>query len=98
MSKRYGTPTPTTVYEGTKAGPGILVTGHDMVDLEDLLEQTEGTGVNVYTHGEMLPAHMYPELRKHEHLVGHYGGAWQKQKKEFAAVHRRRSSAPPTAC
>jgi hydroxylamine reductase len=82
--KRYGTPAPTTVYEGTKAGPGILVSGHDMVDLEDLLEQTEGTGVNVYTHGEMLPAHMYPGLRKHEHLVGHYGGAWQKQKKEFA--------------
>ena len=82
--KRYGTPSPTTVYEGTKAGPGILVTGHDMVDLEDLLEQTEGTGINVYTHGEMLPAHMYPGLRKHEHLVGHYGGAWQKQKKEFA--------------
>jgi hydroxylamine reductase len=82
--KNYGTPTPTTVYEGTKAGPGILVSGHDMVDLEEILEQTEGTGVNVYTHGEMLPAHMYPELRKHEHLVGHYGGAWQKQKKEFA--------------
>jgi hydroxylamine reductase len=82
--KRYGMPAPTTVYEGTKAGPGILVSGHDMVDLEDLLEQTEGTGVNVYTHGEMLPAHMYPGLRKHEHLVGHYGGAWQKQKKEFA--------------
>src|SRR4030042_987275 len=53
-------------------------------DLEDLLEQTRGTGINVYTHGEMLPAHMYPELRKHPHLVGHYGGAWQKQKKEFA--------------
>ncbi len=83
--KRFGAPSPTTVYEGTKAGPGILVSGHDMVDLEDLLLQTKGTGVNVYTHGEMLPAHMYPELRKHEHLVGHYGGAWQKQKKEFAA-------------
>jgi hydroxylamine reductase len=82
--KRYGAPSPATVYEGTKAGPGILVSGHDMVDLEDLLEQTEGTGINVYTHGEMLPAHMYPGLRKHEHLVGHYGGAWQKQKKEFA--------------
>jgi hydroxylamine reductase len=82
--KRYGTPTPATIYEGTKAGPGILVSGHDMVDLEDVLEQTEGTGVNVYTHGEMMPAHMYPGLRKHEHLVGHYGGAWQKQKKEFA--------------
>jgi hydroxylamine reductase len=82
--KRYGAPSPAAVYEGTKAGPGILVTGHDMVDLENLLEQTQGTGISVYTHGEMLPAHMYPELRKHEHLAGHYGGAWQKQKKEFA--------------
>ncbi len=75
-TKRFGTPSPTTVFEGTKPGPGILITGHDMLDLADLLEQTKGTGVNVYTHGEMLPAHMYPELRKHEHLVGHYGGAW----------------------
>jgi hydroxylamine reductase len=83
--RRYGTPSPTTIFEGTKAGPGILVTGHDLVDLEDLLEQTAGTGINVYTHGEMMPAHMYPELRKHKHLVGHYGGAWQKQKSEFAA-------------
>ncbi len=82
--QRYGAPSPTTVFEGTKAGPGILVTGHDLLDLEDLLEQTAGTGVNVYTHGEMMPAHMYPELRKHKHLVGHYGGAWQKQKSEFA--------------
>ncbi len=79
----FGTPGPTTVQEGTVAGPGILVTGHDMVDLDDLLKQTAGTGVNVYTHGEMLPAHMYPKLRDHKHLVGHYGGAWQKQKKEF---------------
>ena len=83
--KRFGQPSPATVAEGTKAGPGILITGHDMVDLADLLEQTAGTGVNVYTHGEMLPAHMYPELRKHEHLAGHYGGAWQKQKTEFRA-------------
>jgi hydroxylamine reductase len=79
----FGPPSPTTVYEGTKAGPGILVTGHDMLDLKNLLEQTEGTGIDVYTHGEMLPAHMYPELRKHKHLVGHFGGAWQKQKVEF---------------
>jgi hydroxylamine reductase len=82
--RRYGTPTPTTIFEGTKAGPGILVTGHDLLDLEDLLKQTEGTGINVYTHGEMMPAHMYPGLRKYKHLVGHYGGAWQKQKSEFA--------------
>ncbi len=83
--ERFGKPSPTTVFEGTKAGPGILVTGHDMVDLADVLEQTKGAGVNVYTHGEMLPAHMYPELRKHDHLAGHYGGAWQKQKREFAS-------------
>lgn len=82
--RRFGTPSPTTVFEGTRSGPGILITGHDMVDLADLLEQSAGTGVNVYTHGEMLPAHMYPELRKHDHLAGHYGGAWQKQKVEFA--------------
>jgi len=78
-----GQPSPVEVTEGIQEGPGILVTGHDMVDLKDILEQTEGTGVNVYTHGEMLPAHMYPELRKHKHLVGHYGDAWQKQRTEF---------------
>jgi hydroxylamine reductase len=81
--EKFGKPSPTTVKEGTVAGPGILVTGHDMLDLHDLLKQTAGTGINVYTHGEMLPAHMYPELRKFPHLVGNYGGAWQKQKKEF---------------
>ena len=81
--EKFGKPSPTTVKEGTLAGPGILVTGHDMLDLHDLLEQTAGTGINVYTHGEMLPAHMYPELRKFPHLIGHYGGAWQKQKTEF---------------
>lgn len=83
--ERFGQPSPTTVYEGTKAGPGILITGHDMVDLANLLEQTKGTGINVYTHGEMLPAHMYPELRKYEHLAGHYGDAWQKQRREWSA-------------
>ena len=83
-TKRFGTPTPATVFEGSKAGPGILMTGHDMMDLSDLLEQSAGSGVNVYTHGEMLPAHSYPELRKHEHLVGHFGTAWQNQKSEFA--------------
>lgn len=70
---------------GTKPGPGVLVTGHDLVDLWDLLRQCEGTGVNVYTHGEMLPAHMYPKLREHPNLAGHYGGPWQKQKQEFPA-------------
>jgi hydroxylamine reductase len=81
--ERYGEPSPTTVREGTAAGPGILITGHDLVDLEHLLRACEGTGVNVYTHGEMLPAHMYPGLREHPNLAGHYGGAWQKQRHEF---------------
>lgn len=81
--KVMGTPSPVEITEGIQEGPGILVTGHDMVDLKDLLEQSAGQGVNIYTHGEMLPAHMYPELRKHPHLVGHYGDAWQKQRKEF---------------
>lgn len=84
-TERFGSPTPTTVYEGTKAGPGILVTGHDMADLSDLLEQAAGQGVNVYTHGEMLPAHSYPKLRAHTHLAGHYGGPWQNQQWEFPA-------------
>lgn len=78
-----GKPGPVEVAEGIQEGPGILVTGHDMVDLKDLLEQSAGQGVNVYTHGEMLPAHQYPELRKHPHLKGHYGDAWQKQRDEF---------------
>ena len=80
---RFGTPEPPTVQEGTQAGPGILVTGHDLADLSDLLEQTAGTGINVYTHGEMLPAHSYPGLKKHSHLVGHFGGPWQNQQWEF---------------
>jgi hydroxylamine reductase len=83
--KRFGKPSPTEVSEGTQAGPGILVTGHDLVDLEDLLAQCKGTDVKVYTHGEMLPAHMYPNLRNHPNLAGHFGGAWQNQRREFAA-------------
>jgi len=83
--KRFGRPQPTKVATGTKAGPGILVTGHDLLDLYELLRQTEGRGINVYTHGEMLPAHGYPELKKFRHLAGNYGGAWQEQKKEFDA-------------
>ena len=82
-TEKFGTPEPTPVYEGTKAGPGILVTGHDMLDIADLLEQAAGAGVNVYTHGEMLPAHSYPKLKAHSHLVGHYGTAWQNQNVEF---------------
>lgn len=82
-TERFGKPEPTTVYEGTKEGPGILVTGHDLADLADLLEQTAGTGINVYTHGEMLPAHSYPALKAHPHLAGHFGGPWQNQQWEF---------------
>jgi hydroxylamine reductase len=81
--RRYGQPSPAVVQEGTQAGPGVLVTGHDMLDLENLLRACEGTDVKVYTHGEMLPAHMYPKLREHPNLAGHYGGAWQKQRREF---------------
>lgn len=83
--EKFGQPAPAVVTCGTKAGPGILVTGHDLVDLWDLLRQTEGTGIHVYTHGEMLPAHMYPKFREHPNLAGHYGGPWQKQKQEFPA-------------
>lgn len=81
----FGKPAPTKVKEGTQAGPGILITGHDLLDLWDLLKQVEGTPIKVYTHGEMLPAHMYPKLSGHPNLAGHYGGAWQDQKREFAA-------------
>jgi hydroxylamine reductase len=82
--ERFGDPSPTTVREGTSAGPGILITGHDLLDLDHLLRQCEGTNVKVYTHGEMLPGHMYPKLREHPNLAGHYGGAWQKQRREFS--------------
>jgi hydroxylamine reductase len=82
-TQRFGNPFPVLVKTGTKNGPGILVTGHDLLDLDELLKQTEGTGINVYTHSEMLPAHGYPGLNKFKHLVGNYGGAWQEQKKEF---------------
>jgi hydroxylamine reductase len=81
----FGKPSPAVVTVGTKPGPGVLVTGHDLVDLWDLLRQCEGTGVNVYTHGEMLPAHMYPKFREHPNLAGQYGGPWQKQRQEFPA-------------
>ncbi|MBL8660653.1 MAG: hydroxylamine reductase [Rhodospirillales bacterium] len=81
----FGVPQPTAVLMGHRPGKAILVSGHDLRDLQVLLEQTAGTGVDVYTHGEMLPAHGYPELNRHPHLVGHYGGAWMRQKSEFAA-------------
>ncbi len=80
---RYGHPEITKVYTGLEEGPAILITGHDLLDLEELLKQTEGTGINVYTHGEMLPAHAYPELKKYKHLKGNYGTAWHNQVKEF---------------
>ena len=80
----FGHPEPTPVQLGTRAGKAILVSGHDLRMLEELLKQTEGTGVNVYTHGEMLPAHGYPGLKKYTHLAGNFGGAWQDQAKEFA--------------
>jgi hydroxylamine reductase len=80
----YGQPVPTTVPLGAKKGKAILISGHDLRDLEDLLKQTEGKGITVYTHGEMLPAHGYPGLKKYAHLYGHYGTAWQNQHKEFA--------------
>lgn len=82
--ERYGSPAPVKVSTGSKAGHGILITGHDFLDLEELLKQTEGKGINVYTHGEMLPAHAYPELNKYPHLAGNWGTAWQNQRKEFA--------------
>jgi hydroxylamine reductase len=79
----FGAPAPATVKEGTQAGPGILVTGHDLPDLMAILRACEGTAVKVYTHGEMLPAHGYPKLHGHPNLAGHFGGAWQKQKGDF---------------
>jgi hydroxylamine reductase len=80
----YGHPVATKVPLGVKAGKAILVSGHDLKDLAEILKQTEGKGINVYTHGEMLPAHGYPELNKYSHFYGHYGTAWQNQQKEFA--------------
>ncbi|MGD8845975.1 MAG: hydroxylamine reductase [Desulfobacteraceae bacterium] len=81
----YGHPVPTQVPLGAKAGKAILVSGHDLKDLELILEQTDGKGIHIYTHGEMLPTHGYPELKKYAHFYGHYGTAWQNQGKEFDA-------------
>lgn len=82
-TEKFGNPSPTNVLLGTKKGPAIVISGHDLYDLEQLLEQTRGTGINIYTHGEMLPAHGYPGLKKYDHLAGHFGSAWQNQQKEF---------------
>jgi hydroxylamine reductase len=79
----YGNPEATKVNLGVRNNPGILISGHDMRDMEDLLKQTEGTGVDVYTHSEMLPAHYYPAFKKYKHLAGNYGNAWWKQNEEF---------------
>lgn len=84
-TETFGHPEPTKVNMKPIAGKAILVSGHDLHDLEKILQQTEGKNINVYTHGEMLPAHAYPLLKKYPHLVGNYGSAWQNQQKEFAA-------------
>ena len=83
-TETFGSPAPATVSLTVEPGPFIVVTGHDLLDLKLLLEATKGTGINIYTHGEMLPAHGYPELRKYPHLKGNFGTAWQNQQKEFA--------------
>lgn len=82
-TETYGHPVPTSVPLGASKGKAILVSGHDLKDLEDILKQTRGKGIYVYTHGEMLPCHGYPELKKYDHFYGHYGTAWQNQAKEF---------------
>ena len=82
----YGHPEMTKVNIGVRNNPGILISGHDLKDLEMLLQQTEGKGINIYTHGEMLPSHGYPGLKKYKHLVGNFGGAWQDQQKEFDSI------------
>ena len=85
-TETYGTPTPTTIELKVEKGPFIIISGHDLLDLKLLLEQTKDKGINIYTHGEMLPAHGYPELKKYTHLKGNFGTAWQNQQKEFANV------------
>ena len=83
----YGNPEITKVSIGVRNNPGILISGHDLKDMEELLKQTEGTGVDVYTHGEMLPANYYPAFKKYGHFVGNYGNAWWKQDKEFESFN-----------
>jgi hydroxylamine reductase len=86
-TETYGHPEITKVNIGVGNNPGILISGHDLLDMENLLKQTEGTGVDVYTHGEMLPANYYPAFKKYEHFVGNYGGSWWRQDKEFASFN-----------
>lgn len=85
-TETFGTPAPAAVPLKVEKGPFIVISGHDLYDLKRLLEQTEGKGINIYTHGEMLPAHGYPELRKYPHLKGNFGTAWQNQQREFADI------------
>ena len=85
-TQTYGSPAPTQVSLTVEKGPFIVITGHDLYDLKQLLEQTKDLGINIYTHGEMLPAHAYPELKKYAHLKGNFGTAWQNQQKEFADI------------
>ncbi len=85
-TETYGNPVPSEVSLTVEKGPFIVISGHDLYDLKQLLEQTEGKGINIYTHGEMLPAHAYPELKKYAHLKGNFGTAWQNQQKEFADI------------
>ncbi|MCE5274882.1 MAG: hydroxylamine reductase [Syntrophaceae bacterium] len=84
-TETYGSPEVTKVNLGVRGNPGILISGHDLKDMEELLEQTKGTGVDVYTHGEMLPAHAYPAFKKYDNLVANYGGSWWRQREEFEA-------------
>ncbi len=86
-TSRFGNPEITNVNMGVRNNPAILISGHDLTDLEQLLEQTQGTGVDVYTHGEMLPAHYYPAFKKYDNFAGNYGNAWWKQVGEFEAFH-----------
>ena len=86
-TESYGHPEITTVELGVKNNPGILISGHDLRDIEDLLKQTEGTGIDIYTHSEMLPAHYYPAFKKYDHFVGNYGNAWWQQNKEFESFN-----------
>lgn len=85
-TETYGNPVPTEVSMTIEKGPFIVISGHDLYDIKQLLEQTEGKGINIYTHGEMLPAHAYPELKKYAHLKGNFGTAWQNQQKEFLDI------------
>ena len=102
-TESYGTPVPVTVTLTVEKGPFIVISGHDLHDLKLLLEQTQGKGIHVYTHGEMLPAHGYPELKKYPHLKGNFGTAWQNQQKEFADIpapvlFTTNCLMPPRAC